>query len=233
MSESREAGSFDLIVKNVDGTNRRRLFTTNGTYIYGVAWSPDSSRLVVTTEPPKTEPERLLFIDAATGSQTTVKLGIPERAPTSVSWSEQGVLAVETVTTVDNATSLGELYTLRPDGTDVRVLARPQYPEQGLSEPRWSPDGHRLVFTRERQRGKPSDVLVVDPVGNVVRRVRTLHPARSVTWAPDGQHLVFITGDDDLYAVSLDGSGERLIARHFYEPDWRPKTRYQLPASGA
>ena len=231
MSESPTPGSFDLIVEDADGSNRRPLFTTNGSYIFGAAWSPDSSRIVLTVEPQGAEQESLLFLDTATGRQHTVELGMRERGATSVSWSKHDVIAFEAVATGTSSDSVGELYTVKPDGTDLHVLARPQYPEQGLAEPRWSPDGRHIVFTREQPLGNV-EVVVVGPEGNLLRRVPTRPGARSVAWAPDGRHLIFIAGDDDLYTVALDGSGERLITRGVYEPDWRPGTRYQLPASG-
>ena len=225
--------SFDLMLMDADGTHHRRLFRTESRYVWGVAWSPDSRQVVVAVQSQGTEPARLLFVDTATGRQSSSTLDIPQRFAGALSWSKGGVIALEATANEEADDALGELYTVRPDGTDLTVLARPQYAEQGLSDPRWSPDGRRLVITRDRPPfGNALDIQVLAPDGRLLRRVPTRDDARSVSWAPDGQHLVFIAGDDDLYTVALDGSGEHLLARGVYEPDWRPGTRYELPASG-
>ena len=55
------------------------------------------------------------------------------------------------------------LYTMRPDGTDVRRLAMSEYsqatgelPDQDLNFPAWSPDGSKIYYNRCRPRPRRS-----------------------------------------------------------------------------
>jgi dipeptidyl aminopeptidase/acylaminoacyl peptidase len=60
--------------------------------------------------------------------------------------------------------------------------------EKSISDPQWSPDGHRVAFVRDRS------IWVLEADGSRTTRV-TDHPAGDATprWSPDGRRLAFIS----------------------------------------
>jgi TolB protein len=132
-------------------------------------------------------------------------------------------------------------YTMTPDGTDVRQIWRsPRHTVD--DQPDWSPDGTKLVFTREPQ-DSPFAVGVMNADGSGVRQVtprcakratpagvpRGCEDAGEASFAPDGQHVTFtrVTGRVRKFPkydweqiehaavaiIGLDGSGERELYR--------------------
>jgi Tol biopolymer transport system component len=114
------------------------------------------------------------------------------------------------------------------DATDGHPTRRVTTPPAGSSdtEPRFSPDGRKLVFTRfrggssvesgrrsPRTAGDTSAVFVVRVDGTRLRRI-TGWGARTgqADWSPDGGRIVFedvgdYLGNADVYTVRADGSG--------------------------
>ncbi len=112
--------------------------------------------------------------------------------------------------TSDRAGSL-DLYTMRPDGSDVvRVTSAPG----AETAPAWSPDGRRLVYLAQEA---SYSLHVVELASGADQRVDTgsLVPGRA-TYSPDGAFLLFeakAAGGQptDLYRVPTGGAAaERL-----------------------
>jgi Tol biopolymer transport system component len=101
-------------------------------------------------------------------------------------------------------------WTVRPDGADLRQLARGQFG-------RWSPDGSQLVLDAPTT-GSPGDIFVVD-VASGRRRLILESPQldQPADWSPDGQRILFTrfsstSSRGSVYAVNVDGTGLRLLA---------------------
>jgi Tol biopolymer transport system component len=111
------------------------------------------------------------------------------------------------------ATSSGDLFTIRADGSDRRQIT--SGPEQD-NVPVWSPDGTRIAFRRID--GDTVSVAVVEAGGGVPSIVHTNDRGttsggcfpHAPAWSPDGEWLVF-TADGcgepaELLAAPADGS---------------------------
>lgn len=120
--------------------------------------------------------------------------------------------------------SMGGIYTIRPDGSRRRKLARDGF------EPAWSPDGRRIAYVRLPASGN-SQLVIMRANGRGKRIVgRGLGPVLwEPAWSPDGSQLVYRlgfarSGGGVLYVVRTDGTGARLVT--FREsaagenPDW-------------
>ena len=125
------------------------------------------------------------------------------------------------------------LYTINADGSGLRRLTVDGFAARW---PSWSPDGRRIVFEHE------SDLYVVGAGGGGLRRLVAggSYPA----WGPGGARIAFSRetplGNDRIHLVSVDGSGDTVIAdshdecETYIEPSWSPDgERLAFLATGA
>jgi imidazolonepropionase-like amidohydrolase/Tol biopolymer transport system component len=102
---------------------------------------------------------------------------------------------------------LGDLYTLPiGGGTATRITSGPAFDAQ----PRWSPNGTRIVFTSDRSGSE--NVWVVEADGSHPHAVSKGEKERFVSpvWTPDGSYVIASRGSD-LWLYHQDGgSGIRL-----------------------
>jgi TolB protein len=112
-----------------------------------------------------------------------------------------------------------DLFTMRPDGTDARLVARGA---SVYSPPSWSPDGRRLVYTTARSR------LATVSAANASRRV---YPFLGWwgTWSPGGSRIAFENRAGGIDIVAATGGKPRTLiadtgARDFskWNPSWSP-----------
>lgn len=120
------------------------------------------------------------------------------------------------------------LFTLRPDGKTLQVAI------SNASDPRWSPNGRELVFSRLTPSGTSltgfSEIWRSNPDGSGLRRLTTGHTDAEADWAPDGKRLVFVRYElaraavSSLWTIRRDGSGENLLlparAGGVRDPEW-------------
>lgn len=116
---------------------------------------------------------------------------------------------------IGRRTLQAELYLRREDGTEIRRLTHSPASEQ---DPRFSPDGRRIVFVRG-SRGRDGVIWITDALGKHPRVVgRGSYP----TWSPDGRRIAFCRRDA-LYTVSAAGGRPRRLARGpAAMPSWSP-----------
>ncbi|MGH7645889.1 MAG: protein kinase domain-containing protein [Gemmatimonadales bacterium] len=88
------------------------------------------------------------------------------------------------------------------------------------TQPRWSPDGERILFL---SRGA---VYVASSFGGAARRVVARSadaPVVSAAWSPDGREIAVVRGDS-LLVFSADGGGGRFVSRgaEWHSCIWSP-----------
>ncbi|MFC1553490.1 TolB family protein [candidate division KSB1 bacterium] len=118
-----------------------------------------------------------------------------------------------------------EIYTIRPDGTDLKRLTNS--PGNDLW-PDWSPDGSQIVFTSTRSGS--SDIWVMDSDGsNQTQLTYVIQPNNLIDseyyprWSPDGSKIMF-TYDRftkiELFIINPDGSdvkGVKFLSSYYTE----------------
>jgi len=118
-----------------------------------------------------------------------------------------------------------DIYVMNPDGSGVAPLIQdPTYD----TNPAWSPDGTRIVFSR-------GGLLIANADGTSVKTIlEDGTGATDPSWSPAGTRIVFESGlgeestgrgDRDLFVINADGSGlTRLTADPAREgfPAWSP-----------
>jgi TolB protein len=122
-----------------------------------------------------------------------------------------------------NRTGDWEIYTMRPDGTDLVRLTNSPGPDV---TPIWSPDGKKIVFASERDVGD-SEIYLMKADGSEVRRL-TRQPGDDSHphWSPDGSRIVFNSARAtpdlavdwskqhiEIFTMAADGTDVRQITR--------------------
>ncbi len=212
-------------VVNSDGSGLRAL-APEGELSWGPAWSPRSDKVAYTArsgirnihiadvrgnERPKVITNR---VDPAGGWRPSV----------SPTWAPNGERIAFVAYKHNNQHSPRYIWTMAPDGSDMRELVVHESRNTG---PSYSPNGKRIVFVSDRDGA--SEVYTVGSDGAGLRRVTGLGRARRPRWSPDGKRIVFFTnpevwpGANDIHVIDATGRNHKQLtdfgARSTY-PDW-------------
>jgi TolB protein len=136
-------------------------------------------------------------------------------------WSPDGTSIAFTTFRPNVEGNPAAIWVMNADGTDQHVLV-----PNGFG-PSWSPDGHRIVFSRDVDGNV--DIYVINVDGSGLVRL-TDDPARDVssTWAPDSAQIAFVrangSGFGPLYVMNADGSnGSEVLSDPLVgDPRWSP-----------
>lgn len=157
-----------------------------------------------------------IYVTRADGSgRRLVYRALHDDAPLTPAWSPDG----RRIAFVPGAGRRG-LWLMLPNGTGLRRVTAgrgdPLFPS-------WSPTGSALVFA-DLGRGSSSrhDLYRVHAAGSRLTRLTSAsadenHPA----WAPNGNEIVYERGRD-LWRMSADGRGQRLLVRNAGAASWSP-----------
>ena len=217
----RQTGTLtaDVFVADADGGRLRNLTRSSAEFSWAPDWSPDGSRIVYVAS--DRDFERLVTVRPDGSDRQPVpgtavdpadQLGDPH-------WSPDGSVIGYTLT--------DGIHIIRPDGSQGRLLLAQAY---GFD---WSPDGRRIVFTRDR------DLALADSDGNgvsFVTRTPKLHEG-AAEWSPDGSQMVYVAIDetdpkvekgpgDHMYLADANGLRRRELRGPrgvvAWSPTWRP-----------
>lgn len=186
-------------------------------------WSPDGRKIawVRSWESADNEVNRAFVMNADGSRQRKVTT---EADPYSVSWSPDGRTLLCSCWVDDNY----DIVVIPADGSRPRNLT-PAYAND--DSPEWSPDGKRIVFTRQDGPGADQEIYVIGRDATGRRRLtRTSGFDGAATWSPDGRRLAFMSerdGSFDIYVMSADGRSPTNLTRdgkgvHNTHPQWAP-----------
>jgi Tol biopolymer transport system component len=195
-----------LYTVNPDGSHAKKI------YRYPMEcphWSPDGTQ-IASCGTPQGDGTTILNVD--TGQVRLLPFLAPGFFSPCFVWSADGSrLACESGSDSDPA--LNGIYTVRVrDWADVRrVTSNPGGDDNPGS---YSPNGHKLVFSRTHEDGGPGSLYVVNTNGTGLKRITPdyLNVRSPGDWSPKGNEIVFSgrTQDDhrqQLWMVHSDGSG--------------------------
>lgn len=212
-SDDRLTEGYELVMINVDGTEKTRLTRINRLDHYPV-WSPDGQMIAFITRVSGNDPD---FYPHSPDSQNSVRL-----ATLNVEENSVKVLASSRVAPYPPVWS--------PDSQRLAFIAiegeDPWNPEFGIwtvglddrepiriadaiSLPTWSPDGEELAYVIVRE--EEMVVYASNPDGTERRDVwRGPEGYGQVYWSPDGSEILVVT--NQAFLVSADGSEQRVLS---------------------
>jgi WD40 repeat protein len=146
-----------------------------------------------------------------------------------IAWAPDGSRMALGVNSYAAVTTRDGIHVIDPSTGRDRIVTG-----ESWADPSWSPDGKWIAY----EGGRPGTISLIRADGSQRATVDTGLAAdlRSPTWSPDGRQIAFQTtarsgcGKPELnwvrgcavYAVGLDGSAPRLLARHAASPVWSP-----------
>jgi dipeptidyl aminopeptidase/acylaminoacyl peptidase len=152
---------------------------------------------------------------------------VPAAPPADLA-AEHGLIAFVGTSAESRAESDTEIYVVAPDGTGLRALtSTPGVSETAL---RWSPDGTRLAFLRNRNTVDP-ELVVIDPATGVETFSADIpNPPMSTVdppqWSPDGRLIVLDLGNASP-TLAVDVETEAWISESLGEfRGWSPDGRW-------
>jgi hypothetical protein len=195
----------EVFAINADGTGFRQVTNLEADRasrdVGGVSsptWSPDGASLVFQEGPLSID-----VVSAEGGEVTQLAHGYGPR------WSPDGTrIAFQDWT----ASEGDELYTIGPDGTDLRQITEGQG-DMGTFD--WSPDGTRIAYSIRRNGTSDIDVVNADGTGHSTL-VGTSADETWPEWSPDGEKIAYAVDPDalqntepqlfDLHVMHADGT---------------------------
>jgi Tol biopolymer transport system component len=186
--------NFHIFVMNADGSGQTQV-TRDGAPNFAPTWSPDGSKIAFVSQRDQSSEIYVMNADGTEQTRLTQRIALPTglaAANDSPDWSPDG----SRIAFASNRSDLvaWRLYTMRPDGTDVRPLTQNPVPWHNERRPAWSRDGSKVAYVSGPGRIPPvtnSEIFVVDADGSNDRRLtRTDEADVTPSWSPDGR-LVF------------------------------------------
>jgi len=193
------ATAAEVFVVNADGSGVKQLTFLGLPNIGGIAWSPDSRRIVFAAGSSPFYDDYDLYVMNANGGGLA-KLTSDVGSEVHPSWSPDGTRLAFAST----RTSQYNIFVMKPDGSNQTQFS---YCVVGCDFPEWSPDGTRIAISN--MNGWAIDVA---PVSDWYLKTTLVTGAVFPKWSPDGVKLVFVSqASTEIETINADGSGQKQL----------------------
>ena len=204
-----------ISVINADGTNLTPIVGGVG-FRKTMSWSPNGKQIAYINFQDLADLDDIesIHIANADGSGAYKLPGSP-KGLNSVDWSPDGSKF---------AYSNGSIISvINADGTGITPLTTVQMTDDGAThdtEPHWSPDGTRIIFTRSTNNSNA--IYTVNADGTNVARLFNFGGLQA-DWSPDGLSVV-LQQSNEICTANIDGSNFKCLTNNIYyefDPHWQ------------
>ena len=206
-------------IVSVDRTGQDlRVLVPSSRYAFrSLAWSPDGRTLAFTVPYADRDFRFAVGLFVLGPDRNRPRFLLRAAGMGEVGWSPDGTTIV-LAASVPGAEPYDpyRLFTIRISDRRIVQLTRVPFVKTLDGEPRWSPDGKQIVFTRSDPRR--AAIYTIRPDGRGERLVAG--DARGAAWSADGRRLAFVDG--------VSGDGRRLTLSVIAMPDRRVLMRTAL-----
>jgi len=201
----------------------------------GICWSPDGKLLAFVTLHKGRDEIRIVDV---TKKKLIKKIRLPLGSISSPDWSKNGKDIVFSAIT----DGLSDLYIYNIESDSLKRLTESLQYE---ADPRFSPDGQKIIFSIEDTSGSPlhpnspygstpSELATIDlSTGNLSIITNTKWNEKQPCFSPDGKSILYVSdrnGLDNLYICPLDSTEKSRPLTDFVggcsNPDWALDSTY-------
>jgi TolB protein len=214
----------DLWVMGANGGNRVNITDTPNVDEWQPAWFPSGRKVAYAREGIGTSAIEVLTLDDSSKVTKTTRLtedgGFPAVSPNG-----------KRLAFVSDRDGDAEIYVMRtdaPEGPNNRPVKLTDNATYSDSQPDWSPDGSRIVYSSSRG-GNWEDIFVMRADGSGKKNL-TRNPARDQhpVFSPDGRWVAFDSnrvGDYEIWKMKADGTRPTKLTNNGdnLQPDWQPR----------
>lgn len=221
--QGRDDTGYGIFTMDAAGRNVRPVSISIPRSVGFPRYSPDGRFLAFVAE--SDDGVEDLYVADAAGSDPRVVAPSPGQPEGSPAWSPDGA----TIAFSSRRDGNWEIYSVRPDGTDLTRLTRDDAFD---SAPAWSPDGSGTIAFSSNRGGVDSHLYLMARDGSDVRRLTFGDDEAVPDWSPDGRLIAyagFSRGNADIWVIEADGSNRRRLTRggtFEYTPRWSPDGRW-------
>jgi Tol biopolymer transport system component len=206
--------SGGIYVMNSDGSGVTQLSLAGDTE---PTWSPDGRQLAFSRN------QRDVFKMLQNGSGQTQLTFVDAFATGLGSWSPDGA-KIAFYSPFEGGAGNEEIYVMNADGTAVTRLTNLAGNDR---DPKWSPDGTKIMF--EQGAFAATEIYVMNSDGtNLVNLTNNPAVERTPDWSPDGTKIAFASnrdGNHEIYVMNANGSGQTRLTNSAFADDhpvWSP-----------
>jgi len=176
------------------------------------AWSPEADEIVYG--------DGISIWRTSLSSGRTARIRIPQTlAPLDMDWGKNRLIALEGLvrqchgSSGCSSTHRSEIWVVDPNGRLLTQVSHAGHAEN----PKWSPDGSRILFIRRPQATSTRrELWVVNADGSGERKLGSVGNVVAADWSPDGFRIATVTasvtaGTLQLWIGDLDGSDARAV----------------------
>jgi Tol biopolymer transport system component len=209
---SRRDGNDEIYTMRANGTHQRRL-TNDPAADIEPAFSPGGRRIVFLSD---RAPEDVFSVYRMRSDGTHVKRLSNRDCSGTLSWSPNG----QRIAFEAGGFHGTQIWTMRPDGSHERPLTRsPRFELSFL--PDFSPNGRRIVFSRQKLRGSRPHIWIIRSDGTHQRRLTSgQHNDLLPVFSPNGEKIAY--GDGSIKVMRSDGSHRHALTHKGFaeNPSW-------------